>query len=71
MVKIPLDSLSREALIGLVEAFVLREGTDYGHEDYALAGKCEAVLRQLRDGQAEICFDPVTGTADIRPCSRL
>jgi len=66
MVIIPPETLSADALRGVVEAFVLREGTDYGHEDHSLEAKCLAVLRQLRAGQAEICFDPVTGTTDIR-----
>jgi hypothetical protein len=70
MVIIPPDSLSPAALRGVIEAFVLREGTDYGHEDYSLEAKCRAVERQLREGRAEICFDPVTESTDIRPVER-
>jgi len=66
MVIIPLDALSTDALRGVVEAFVLREGTDYGHQEHSLDAKCRAVERQLHDGRAEIVFDPVTGTTDIR-----
>jgi len=67
MLLIPLETLSVEALRGVVEAFVLREGTDYGHEDHTLESKCRAVEQQLRAGQAQIWFDPATGTVDIRP----
>ncbi|MFU8815334.1 MAG: YheU family protein [Pseudomonadales bacterium] len=67
MVKIPMNSLSMEALRGIVEGFVLREGTDYGHRDFSLQQKCAAVERQLDAGQAEIWFDLETGTAEIRP----
>jgi hypothetical protein len=65
--RIPLQSLSADALRGVVEAFVLREGTDYGHREFALELKCEAVERQLAQGDAEVWFDPETGTTDIRP----
>jgi uncharacterized protein YheU (UPF0270 family) len=70
MVIIPPDALSTDALRGVVEAFVLREGTDYGHHEHSLDAKCRAVERQLRDGSAEIVFDPVTGTTDIRVITR-
>jgi uncharacterized protein YheU (UPF0270 family) len=66
VIKIPQEDLSREALQGLIEAFVLREGTDYGHRDFTLQEKCEAVGRQLRQGVAEIWFDPETGSTTIR-----
>ncbi|MDH3643315.1 MAG: YheU family protein [Gammaproteobacteria bacterium] len=66
MVKIPQSQLSEEALHGIVEAFVLREGTDYGHRDHTLAEKRERVLEQLRNGEAELSFDPETGSVDIR-----
>lgn len=67
MIIVPPESLSAEALRGVIEAFVLREGTDYGHQDYSLEAKCRAVERQITEGRAQICFDPVTGTTDIRP----
>lgn len=66
MVKIPTHTLSPEALRGVVEAFVLREGTDYGHRDISLEEKCTAVERQITAGHAEVWFDPATGTTDIR-----
>lgn len=68
--KIPLTSLSEEALERIIEAFVLREGTDYGHAEHDLASKCRAVRRQLQSGTAEIDFDPETETVDIRPVVR-
>lgn len=66
-VKIPLTDLSAEALAGIIETFVLREGTDYGPTEHDLAAKCLAVRRQLLAGEAEIDFDPASGTVDIRP----
>lgn len=66
MVKIPMNSLSLEALRGVVDNYVLREGTDYGHRDISLAEKRAAVERQLLSGEAEIWFDPETSSIDIR-----
>jgi len=66
MIKIPMNVLSVEALRGIVEAYVLREGTDYGHADHSLDEKCAAVERQLQDAAAEIWFDPESGTTDLR-----
>ena len=68
--KIPVSSLTEPALDAIIVEFVLREGTDYGHEEHDLAGKCLAVRRQLEAGEAEIDFDPTTETVDIRPVVR-
>lgn len=62
-----MNSVSMEALRGLIEAFVLREGTDYGHVDYTLDQKCAQVAGQLEAGLAEIWFDPASGSVEIRP----
>jgi uncharacterized protein YheU (UPF0270 family) len=65
-VKIPLNTVSEAALAGIVEDFVLREGTDYGPGEHGFASKCAEVRAQLANGEAAINFDPVTGTIDIR-----
>ena len=59
------DQLSPEALQGLVEEFVSREGTDYGHADRSLESKVAAVHRQLESGEARIVFDLESETASI------
>ena len=63
--EIPHRELSEEALRGIVESFVLREGTDYGGRDFSLEAKVDAVMRQLDRGEAVIVFDANTGTVDI------
>ncbi|MEK9889816.1 MAG: YheU family protein [Gammaproteobacteria bacterium] len=65
--EIPWTSLSPAALTGLVEAFVLQEGTDYGHSEYSLEEKVASVRTQLSSGKAYISFDPDTETAVIKP----
>jgi uncharacterized protein YheU (UPF0270 family) len=64
-VRIPLSRLSQEVLDAIVEEFVTREGTDYSHRDYSLAEKRSAVVEALRDGRAEIVFDPDTSSIHI------
>lgn len=66
MIRIPLETLSPDVLRGVVEAFVLREGTDYGHRDFSLEEKCRHVERQLARGEAEILFDAESRTTNIR-----
>jgi len=55
-----MERLSKEALVGLIDAFVLREGTDYGHVDISIEDKRAAVVRQLERGEVVIVFDPAT-----------
>ena len=64
-VEIPHRELSEEALRGVVEAFVLREGTDYGQRDFSFEAKIAAVMRQLDRGEAVVVFDPETETVSI------
>jgi uncharacterized protein YheU (UPF0270 family) len=64
-VVIPHTELSADALQGVIEAFVLREGTDYGDREFSLAEKVLHVRRQLERRDAQIVFDPVTETVAI------
>jgi len=64
-VTIPYTELSADALRGVLESFVLREGTDYGKHEYSLDEKVAHVMRQLQRNEARILFDPVTSTVDI------
>lgn len=62
---IPHTELSADALRGVIESFVLREGTEYGTHDYSLQQKVEHVLKQLEHGEAHVVFDSETETVDI------
>ena len=64
-VEIPLHSLSPEALLGVVDDYVLREGTDYGHAEPSLETKREQILRQLRSGKAVVIFDQATESCTL------
>lgn len=54
---IPRERLSEEALDGLIEEFILREGTDYGLREYSLEEKKNKILSQLDSGRICIVFD--------------
>jgi uncharacterized protein YheU (UPF0270 family) len=70
-VLVPHTELSPEALRGVVESFVLREGTDYGTYEYSLEQKVSHVMRQLERGEARILFDPVTSSVQIDVVTRV
>ena len=63
--QVPHSELSAEALRGLVESFVLREGTDYGLRQYSFEEKVGQVLQRLQRGEAQILFDADTETVTI------
>jgi uncharacterized protein YheU (UPF0270 family) len=64
-VVVPHGALSAEALRGVLVEFVTREGTDYGHVEFSLDAKVDAVRRQLDAGLAELVFDPSTETTHL------
>jgi uncharacterized protein len=64
-VEVPHKELSRDALRGVVESFVLREGTDYGEREISFESKVADVMRQLEEGDATIVYDPDTDSIDI------
>lgn len=63
--KIPIDDLQPETLYAIAEAFVLREGTDYGAEEAALSQKVEQVIEQLRTGSAILLYSELHESVDI------
>ena len=64
---IPHRMLSPEALRGVIEAFVTREGTDYGVHDIPLATKVAQVQHQLDAGTAVIVYDETRESCTIQP----
>ena len=69
--EIPYRELSERALRGVVEGFVLREGTDYGDIHHSLEDKVQQVLRQLERHEARIIFDANSASVDIVVTTRL
>jgi len=67
VVRIPIDRLSAQALDGLIEEFVTRDGTDYGLREATLEEKKGAVRRQLERHELMIVFDPESERCNIVP----
>lgn len=64
-IEVPWDRLSPAALKGVIEEFVTREGTDYGHEDVSLADKVGEVREQLERGDVVVLFDARTQSVNL------
>lgn len=60
---IPPASLSPDALRGVVEEFVTRDGTDHS----PVERRIETVLNQLATGSVELHFDETSRTCNIVP----
>ena len=65
MIEVPWESLDDELLNAVIEEFVSREGTDYGHAEVSLAQKVAQVRAQLRARRAMLVFDEESETTDI------
>jgi len=62
---VPYTELSADALTGVIQSFVLREGTDYGERDVPFDTKVMQVRRQLERREAEIVYDQNTESIGI------
>ena len=56
-IEVPRESLSPEAVQGLVEEFITREGTDYGAHEHSLEQKRASVMKLLERNEIAIVFD--------------
>ncbi|MFM8330542.1 MAG: YheU family protein [Candidatus Methylumidiphilus sp.] len=68
---IPHRELSADALLGIIEDFVTRDGTDYGEAETPLATKVAQVRRQLDSGQCFIVYDPDLASVAIVPKEQM
>jgi uncharacterized protein YheU (UPF0270 family) len=64
---IPHRQLTVEALRGVIEEFVTREGTDYGGVGVCLAHKVQQVREQLDRGDAVLVYDHESNSCNIIP----
>ena len=63
--KIPVNKLSPNALQGVIEEFISREGTDYGEMEVPTETKFRHVKYKLETGSAVLIFDDETETTNI------
>ena len=62
---IPYEQLSGDALQGLIEEFITREGTDYGFEELSLGTKVEQIKVLLKRQEVVVAFDINTESVSI------
>ena len=65
-IAVPLEQISEDALVGLIQEFVLREGTDYGAAEVSLEVKTRQILGQLHRGDVLVVFDPTDESCSLR-----
>jgi uncharacterized protein YheU (UPF0270 family) len=64
---IPPHLLSPKALRGVIEAYVTREGTDYGAQEVSLVTQVFQVHHQLDAGAAVLLYDEDTESCTMQP----
>lgn len=52
-------------MLGLVDEFITREGTDYSHVEHSLTQKRTAVRKQIERGEVAVVFDPETESCNL------
>ncbi|CAN5563509.1 YheU family protein [soil metagenome] len=62
---IPFAELQPSTLRALIEEFITRDGSVQGHTDTPHEQQIEAVMKQLKSGDAVIEFDPDDETCTI------
>ena len=63
--EIPHSHVPEQTLLAIIEEFISREGTDYGHREYTLAEKVEKVKSQLLNGEIKLMFDSETSSCNL------
>ena len=62
---IPVNRLSPEALQGVIQEFISRDGTDYGETEVSPETKFRQVKHKLDTGSAVLIFDDESETTNI------
>ncbi len=63
--KIPVNKLTPEALQGVIEEFISRNGTDYGETEVPMETKFRQIKQNLEAGSAVLIFDDESETTTI------
>ena len=64
---IPWKDVSNEALEGIIEEFIMREGTDYGEVEVSFNDKKDQLLQQLKSGEVVLVFSELHETVNLMP----
>ena len=63
--EIPYQQLSEDALSGILDEFISREGTDYGDIEMSHDRKYQQLLAALQAGRCKIVFDPASESCTL------
>ncbi|MEQ1875798.1 MAG: YheU family protein, partial [Bdellovibrionia bacterium] len=61
----PLEALSSEAQLGVIDNFIQREGTDYGISEVPYETKIAQIRAQIQNGKVKIVYEPTTDTVTL------
>ncbi|MBT6123923.1 MAG: YheU family protein [Halieaceae bacterium] len=70
-VQVPLNRLSEDVLLALLEEFASRDGTDYGAVELTLEQKAGNLRRQLEREEVAILFDTESEQWDLVAADQL
>lgn len=62
---IPWQDVSKDALDGIIESFIMREGTDYGVEEVSLETKKEQLYNQLKSEEIVLVYSELHETVNL------
>jgi uncharacterized protein YheU (UPF0270 family) len=68
---VPIESISAQALEGLIEEFVTRDGTDYGYDETPLTSRVEQVKKKLKNKEIVVLFNEATDEVNLVLSERL
>lgn len=68
---VPWQEISKDALNGIIEEFIMREGTDYGEQEASLAKKKQDLLNQLETGHIVLVYSELHETVNLMLASEF
>lgn len=68
---VPWQQISPDALNGIIEEFVMREGTDYGESEISFDEKKLDVKNQLQDGRIVLVYSELHETVNLMQASEF
>jgi hypothetical protein len=68
---VPWQQLSTEALNGIIEEFIMREGTDYGELEVSLQTKKNQLIQQLQQNKIVLVYSELHETVNLMPADKF
>ena len=68
---VPWQQISKDALNGIIEEFIMRESTDYGEQEASLSAKKQDLLQQLETGHIVLVYSELHETVNLMLASEF